>query len=666
MTIEKLPETTPDITRQNVARLAELFPECVTEGPAGSASDRAEPVVDFDLLRQALSDHLIEGPQERYRLDWPGKREALLTANTPIDKTLRPMRNESVDFDTTRNLFIEGDNLEALKLLQETFLGKVKLIYIDPPYNTGNDFIYDDNYVRSSESYEEISGIRDQDRGRLIANPETNGRFHSDWLSMIYPRLKLSRNLLSEDGVLLTSIGEKEISSLCRVIDEIFGSSSVVGIISRVMKSGGAKGTFFTPNVDYIVCCVKNPEKAKPFRIAIGEDQIKSYYNKIEKKGPRAGDRYGEERLYLPSLNVRPNQRYYIECPDGTFVIPPGSSFPDQVVDGAKVLPGKQDGVWRWTYETYKAAKTEGRIIFKETDTSALINADGSQSKFNIYFKLWLKDQQEKGKVPPTFLPGFENRRASKDLSNLHIPFDYAKPVELLEYLIGMVRPDDGDLVMDFFAGSGSFAHAVMAWSITTGNTLRSISVQLPEETPDAPGFTNIAELARERIRRAGRKLLSQKVGETKPVDVGFRAFRIDDGNNIDVLVAPQHASQDALAGMISHIKDDRTDEDLLFGALLRWGVDITLPVRRGELVGRRVWFVDPPSEGERGAAVIACFARPQSGKGGIDTDLADAIADLKPLRVLFRDDGFANDSVKENVASRFKQASPDTTLRVL
>lgn len=658
MTIEKLAASTPDIAKQNIARVAELFPECVTEGPAGTGSDRGEPVIDWDLLKQALSDHLVDGPQERYRLDWPGKRRALLTANAPIDKTLRPMREESVDFDTTRNLFIEGDNLDALKLLQETYLGKVKVIYIDPPYNTGKDFIYKDNFARRREEYEADSGQRNELGGRLVANPETNGRFHSDWLSMMYPRLKLARNLLRDDGLIFVSIDANELCNLTRILEEVFGELCYRGTVTRVTGTPtGGGNRALVGEVDYLLVFGRNPN-VELGGVAFTERDA-SIYDKEDERGRyltrtlrRTG---GEDRR-----EDRPTMFYAIKAPDGTKIFPVG--------------PTGYESRWICGPSRFQEMKDTGHIEF--------INRGTAESPdWQVHQKFYLAGR---AKQPSDFWSNVEgNKKATRDLRALFVGekiFDNPKPIGLLERVIEISGVEDGDLLLDFFAGSGAFFHAALTYGAREGISMRNIAVQLPQvidgddpisaaarhlcERLGKPG--TIAEVTKERIRRAGYQMRKEHASTSATIDAGFRVLRIDSGNVRDTRVVAHEASQEALAGMISHIKEDRTDEDLLFGALLRWGVDITLPVRKGELAGRTVWFVDPSAEDEKGAAVIACFARPQKGGGGIDTELADAIAALKPLRALFRDDGFANDAAKENVSSRFKQLAPDTTLRVL
>jgi len=639
VTIEKLAPATPDIAAQNVARIAELFPECVTEGPWGTASDTGGPVIDFDLLRQALSNHLVEGPQERYRLDWPGKRQALLNANTPIDKTLRPMREDSVDFDTTRNLFIEGDNLDALKLLQETYLGKVKLIYIDPPYNTGKDFVYDDNFAQSRENYETGSGQRDEERGRLIANPETNGRFHSDWLSMIYSRLKLARNLLRDDGSIFISIDDTEHSNLEKILCEVFGADNVIANIIWQKKYAVSNDD---PNIglmhDYIVC-VRKSESFERRLLPRTEKQLKRYTNPDNHPlGRWASDNYVSNK----SKVERPTLYYPIRHPK----------------TGEDVWPD-EDAVWRYNRDQHERMVAEDRLYW---------GPDQSYNKPRL--KRFLLEIQD-GLVPTTWWPHEEvghNDEAQKETGVLigKKIFDTPKPVRLLQRILD-ISASGSDIVMDFFAGSGAFGHAVMACNAATGQTLRYILVQIDERPSESSttfqaGFKTIAQVTRERLRQAASSIKAP----LGILDTGFRTFRIDSGNFIETRRTPQATTQASLAGMVSHIKDDRSDEDLLFGALVAWGVDITLPVVTRELTGRAIWLVDPPAAGNAGAALIACFARPSNGKGGIDTELADALAAMAPLRVLFRDDGFASDAAKENVTSRIKQRSPDTSVRVL
>jgi adenine-specific DNA-methyltransferase len=666
MTIEKLNATTPDLTKQNIERLAELFPECVTEGPEPTASDHGEPVIDFDLLRQALTDHVIEGPQERFRLVWPGKRQALLTANAAIDKTLRPVRDESVDFDTTRNLFIEGDNLDALKLLQETYLGKVKMIYIDPPYNTGKDFIYKDKFARTREEYEADSGQRDEGGGRLVANPETNGRFHSDWLSMMYPRLKLARNFLAEDGVLFVSCDDREEAGLRAILDEIFGHKNRLDRGAAIWPNRGSTKGFrsLVKNHEYILAYARDTDRAESL-----------YHCNFETEGDI------RERLQIKRSPRNPLAT--VEFPAGLRI----DGEPDAEIHGP-ISPG-----------TNQIDIVDGPMCFKDGKLAAPIRLQAAfpykNQMIEFFSKLGTNEEtlDTKGQkwkevyFNSNGVPYFVKERAYKPMSSIidDVPnssademeslemagwFDQPKPSPLIRHLVSFFTTGD-HVVFDFFAGSSTTAHAVLSQNALDGHSRTFIMVQLPEEIGEERethqhGIVTVSELSRERIRRAGNKILKENPELQGKLDTGFRAFRIDTGNLIDTRSTPKETSQGALAGTISHIKDDRSDEDLLFGALLRWGVDITLQIEKRELAGRTVWLVDPPAEGEEGAALIACFAQPQQGKGGIDTEVADAIARLKPLRALFRDDGFATDAVMENVQSRFKQLAPDTDVKVL
>ncbi len=673
MTIEKLDLATPDITAQNVARIAELFPECVTEGPWGTASDTGGPAIDFDLLRQALSNHLVEGPQERYRLDWPGKREALLTANVPIDKTLRPMRADSVNFDTTRNLFIEGDNLDALKLLQEAYLGKVKMIYIDPPYNTGKDFIYKDNFAQSREAYEVDSGQRDDEGGRLVANPETNGRFHSDWLSMMYPRLKLARNLLREDGAIFIACDEGELINVRAACNQIYGESNFV---AELVWAAGRKNDsrLISVSHEYMVCYAKNvghltANGVKWRQKKKGLDIIYAQHKRIIRE---FGKNYAEATKSLKT--------WYAALPDGS---PAKAHRHYSAIDKRGVYfpadlswPGGGGPKYDVRHPiTKKKVKIPARgwMTGDQTKMQKWIDEDlihfGEDELTVPCVKAYLADREYETPYSVFYQDG---RAASKRLRELMGGdlFEFPKDETVLQQIVEMLT-NGQDIVIDFFAGSATTAHATMAQNAMDGGQRPFVMVQLPEITATdseaaEAGFDNIAQLSRERIRRAAAKILDTAPELTATLDTGFRAFRIDSGNLHDTRVTPAEATQAALLGMISHIKDDRSDEDLLFGALLRWGVDITLPIAKRKVLGRTVWFVDPPAEGETGAALIACFAKAFDGKGGIDTELADALGSLAPLRVLFRDDGFASDAVKENVASRLKQRAPDIAVRVL
>ncbi len=656
--MEKLKLHSPDFIAENIAKLAELFPNCVTETRADDGS--LTKAIDFDQLRQELSTSLVDGPQERYQLNWPGKREALLTANAPIAKTLRPCREESVDFDTTKNLFIEGDNLDALKLLQETYLNKVKMIYIDPPYNTGNDFIYEDDFAEDAEAYFQRSNQMDEAGIRLIANNESNGRFHSDWLTMMYSRLKLTRNLLRDDGVIFISIGDAELTNTQKLCDEVFGAQNCIGLVSRLMKSGGNKGRFFSPNIDYLVVYAKDISFAGEFKGELDDELVKKLYNKIETQGSRRGEKYRPFGLYQSSLDSRPNQRYYIECPDGSFAIPPGKTMPTVVKDGCKVMPESTDGCWRWSLERYLVEKAQNNLVFIESPTGVLVSSDGKPSKWNVYTKIWLSNRQEDGQTPTNFISKFENRHSAKELKELEISFDFAKPIGLIKYLISLMDDTKDSIILDFFCGSATTAHAVMALNAEDGGKRRYIMVQLPEvcdEKSEAlkAGYKTIADIGKERIRRAGKKIKQENADKPgiDQLDIGFRVLKIDSSNMKDVYYAPDTVQQSDLLGQVNNIREDRTPEDLLFQVLLDWGVDLSLPITQETIAGKAIFFVD-------GNALAACFDT------GINEAFVKELAARHPLRVVFRDAGFSSDSVKINVEQIFKLISPSTEVKAI
>ncbi|MGL4349710.1 MAG: site-specific DNA-methyltransferase [Plesiomonas shigelloides] len=632
-----------DITAQNIEQLKALFPDVFSEGQ-----------IDFDALKAVLGE-AIDDSAERYNFTWHGKNRARQIAQTPSTGTLRPCKEESVNWDTTENLFIEGDNLEVLKLLQKSYHRKVKMIYIDPPYNTGTDFVYKDNFHNNIKNYLQVTGQVDDEGNKLAANNDTSGRFHSDWLNMIYPRLKLARNLLKDDGVIFISIGDDELKNLKFVCDEIYSEENFITIFSRMMKSGGAKGRFITPSIEYILVYAKNIQKTECFRESISDDQIATYYNKIQEDGVRKGERYGEERLFKASLEARANQRYWIECPDGSFAMLPGETLPSTIKDGEKVTPNKDDKVWKWTYQRYQEEFNKGNIVFKKTSTSGLLDENGAQCKFNIYNKLWLSEQQEKGKVPSNFIGKWENRLSSAELKKLAIPFDFAKPTALLTYLIELTRSKSGDIHLDFFAGSGSFAHAVMAKNASDGQNRLCISVQLPEacevgtEACNA-GFNTISEITKERIRR----VISQYVNSEKGKDLklGFKALKLDETNILPWEPAFDNLKQSLLSANKS-IKADRSAEDVLYEILLKYGIELTVPIEQVTVNGKQVYVVGA-------GALLVCL------DDVITTEVVAGIAKLKQeldpetTQVVFKDAGFADSVVKTNAIQILKQAGID------
>jgi adenine-specific DNA-methyltransferase len=633
--MDRLDLQTPDLTARNVERIAALFPSCVTE--TTDAAGKAVRAIDFDLLRQELSVDLVEGPQERYRLDWPGKRASLVQANSPTDRTLRPARQESVDFDTTGNLYIEGDNLDALKLLQESYAGRVRVIYTDPPYNTGNDFIYGDDFSMSREAYARRSGEADEEGNAMFdeekwqQNSSNSGRLHSDWLSMMYPRLKLARNLLTDNGVIFISIGDDEVANLRKLCNEVFGGDNFVSLVTRIAKRTSDKGTHFRPTKDYILTYAKSIRNLPEFGVKKVRDI--GDYNRAEKNGRRY--KKSGASLFQPSLDSRPNQRYYIEAPDGSLIIPPGNVFPKERKDGAKVRPlSNADKVWRWSVDTY--LRQRHLLIFTEgSSRNPLLDEHGRQSKWNIYPKVYFDEDVQATLHPEDVIYDYPNSQGTKELKALGVPFPFSKPTELLVFLLRLTGGRDS-IVLDFFSGSATTAHAVMKLNAEDGGNRRHIMIQLPEPCDDRSdarkaGFTTIAEIGKERLRRAGKKVLeewkSRRPPEETPPDIGFRVLKV--GN------------------------DSHTDEDLLFQVMLGWGVDLGLTIREETLAGKKVFFV-----GEN--ALAACLAT------GVDEALIRELAERQPLRVVFRDSGFSSDVAKINAARLFRSLSPRTELKAL
>ncbi len=618
----------PNLTQDNVARIRELFPNCVTE--AKGENGAVKLAVDFDQLRQELAESIVEGPQERYHLNWPGKREALLTANAPIAKTLRPCREESVDFDTTKNLFIEGDNLDALKLIQDNYLGKVRAIYIDPPYNTGGDFVYDDDFAEGFGDYLARSNQIDTESNRLVLNTEANGRFHSDWLTMIFPRLRLARNLLQEDGVIFISIDDNEVSRLRNVCDEVFGSENFITcfVWQKTLTRRNDARLVSTAH-EYILAYARDITKARILRVDADEKQRATYTN-------RDNDPRGDW-LSVPfhAPNLRPNLTYPITTPGGRVLMPPAGRH------------------WSTTKEKFEVLLADDRIYFGKDG-----NGMAQRKKF------WL--EREEGMVPWTwwsFDYAGENREATKEIKDLfdnESPFSAPKPTKLIKRLFNLVSAKDGDLFLDFFGGSGTTAQAVLQLNSEDGVNRKYIVVQIAEACSEETvayknGYSNIAAITKERLRRCGKEVLRGNNHKYSKNDVGFRALRIDTSNLADVFYVPDALDKANLDLFVDNIKPDRTPEDLLFQVMLDWGVDLALPIAKQAIQGKDVFFVD-------GNALAACF----DASGSIDEVFVKELAKHEPLRVVFRDAGFKNSTVKINVEQIFKLLSPATEVKCI
>lgn len=631
--MEKLKLHSSDFTEENIAKLAELFPNCVTESQHEDGTLKRS--IDFDQLRQELSGHVVDGPRERFHLNWPGKKEALLTANAPVAKTLRPVREESIDFDRTRNLFIEGDNLDTLKLLQESYLNKVKMIYIDPPYNTGHDFIYNDDFAEHSSGYVERTDQQDEQGNRLVLNPEYSGRFHSNWLTMIYPRLKLARNLLRNDGVIFISIDDREVANLRRVCDEVFGEENFIDpIIWKKRYGGGAKEKFLVALHEYTLVYARSKQYLDNFFIPLPEESISRYYKSKDDNEASRGPYRTHPLEAMKSFDVRDNLRFAIPAPDGT-----------------GVWPKRQ---WRWGPERVAEALKNDEIEFSKD----------KKDNWILSSKQYLRD--EEGNVrktkPFTIIDDVYTQHGTNEIVELFgnaKVFDFPKPSALLAKLItiGLNYSDDA-IVLDFFSGSATTAHAVMALNAEDGGRRRFIMVQLPDACDEKSeafkaGFATIADIGKERIRRSAKKILDRRREAVDDLDFGFRVLKVDSSNMKDVYYKPDALKKDDLFDHVENIKEDRTPEDLLFQVLLDWGVDLSLPITQEKLDSKTVFFVDEN-------ALAACFDT------GVTEELVKKIAARKPLRAVFRDAGFSDDSVKINVEQIFKLMSPGTEVKAI
>jgi len=667
---DKIKGTSLDISSENRAKLKQLFPSVFTE----TKNEKGELTesIDFEKLKAELGtfSDVFEARRERYGMDWPGKKEALRLIQTPSYAALKPCREESVNFDTTENLFIEGDNLEVLKLLQKSYYAKVKMIYIDPPYNTGKEFIYPDNYTESLETYLEYAGLIDSEGKKFSTNTANEGRFHTKWLNM-YPRLYLARNLLRDDGVIFISIGQDEFSNLANLMNDIFGEYNRISLCTRLMKTGGQKGKFFSPNTDYVLIYSKSFDAIDKFRDELSDELINSVYTQTQKDGPRKGEKYREMGLFQSSLDPMrgcSNQRYFINAPDGSLIIPPGDVFPSEKMEGAKVSPvtGK-DSVWRWTYDSYVRENKKGNIVFKETTTSPLVTSDNKKSIWNIYTKIWLNDRIAEGKLPLDMFDKFENRHSAQELDKLAIPFDFAKPSELISYLAGLCDVENNDIVLDFFAGSATTAHAVLDLNKQDNCNRKFILIQLPEPTYEIiegkeypkkaseeafnAGFKTIANIGKERIRRVIKKLNEEqesKLDLEQPgnQDRGFKVFKLDKSNfkqwqKLEPSTTPEKIVEQ-LELHIEHIDDKATPEDLLYEILLKAGFTPTEKIETKTIDGTKVFSI---AEG----ALLLCL------ESEVTKELIDAVAESEPMQFICLDSAFhGNDQLKANAVQTF------------
>lgn len=631
--MDKLNMQTTNIVDENIKRIGELFPNCLTERL--NAEGRPEVAIDFDQLRQELSKDIVEGAEERYQFTWPDKRNAIRLANAPTTDTLRPCREESVDFDNTKNLYIEGDNLQVLKLLRENYLGKVKMIYIDPPYNTGNDFVYNDDFSQSASEYMHNSGQEDEEGNRLVVNPESNGRFHTDWLNMIYPRLKVAKDLLSEDGLLFISLNDIEVTNARKVCEEVLGANNFVADLIWANKEGGGSSDsrLFRIKNEHILCFTRNIESVEIKGVPISNaDRYKSKDDFFEERGP-----YYLQKLGMGSIQYSASLDYPIEAPDGTMVMPADNN------KGEKAC-------WRWSKDKFLNNLSRGFVEMKK-DSSGI---------WTIYTKQYMMCDNdgniiERTQRPMGIIEEYSSTQAAKLLKAINIPFDYSKPVELINYLVNRIDCKDS-IILDFFSGSATTAHAVMQLNAEDGGKRKFIMVQLPEATDEKSeaykaGYKNICEIGKERIRRAGKKIKEDSPLTTQDLDVGFRVLKLDSSNMQDVYYTPAEFNDRDL--FEENIKPDRTDEDLLFQCMIELGIELSAKIEKKSIVEKSVWSV---SDGY----LMACFDKEVN-----ETTITE-IARQQPYYFVMRDSSLANDQVADNFEQIFNHYSKDTIRRIL
>lgn len=650
--MEKLRMESVDMTAENIEKIGALFPNCIVE--TTTADGTIKRAINFDLLRQMLNGEIIEG-DESYEFTWVGKKASIVEANRPIRKTLRPAFDESAEWDCTENIYIEGDNLEVLKLLQESYLGRIKMIYIDPPYNTGHDFVYPDSFIMDNEEYANGTGYYDEDGNVNFdrENSDSAGKYHSDWCSMIYSRLLLSRNLLRDDGVIFISIDDNELNNLMKICNEVFGEDLMLACFPRVTKKAGKTTDAIAKNHDYVLAYSKTKSPLL-------------YLPSHTDEGFKFSDEYESERgkyklnqtLDYDSLQYSPSLDYPITIDGETLY--PGQSY-EKYLERKKGNHSRADWAWRWSRELFEFGLENGFIVVKKYDSYSRIYTKTYQnckivkqgSSFEIEYI-----QRTKAISTLEFIENeFSNDNSKKNLVSLFgsSVFDYSKPVSLIKQLIEYSSSGD-DIILDFFSGSATTAQAVMQSNIEDGSNRRFILVQIQEpcaENSDAykAGYKNICEIGKQRIRLAAKKIKETSNGEEH--DFGFRVFKLDDSNMNDVYYSPAEYSQNLLAMMESNVKADRTDLDLLFGCLLEWGLPLSLPYSSEKIEG---YTVHDYNDGD----LIACFDE------NIPDSVIKAIAKQKPLRAVFRDSSFAGSPSKINVGEIFKMMAPDTTVKVI
>ncbi|EIA18327.1 site-specific DNA-methyltransferase [Clostridium perfringens] len=624
-------------------KLQEVFPSAVKDG-----------IVDFEALLNEFGKYAETDEKEKYNMTWVGKKEAIKTANEDIiGKTLKYVQEDSKDPETTQNLYIEGDNLEVLKLLRNSYYGKIKMIYIDPPYNTGNDFIYKDNFKMDKEEYEKLEGSIDEYNERLTANKKGNGNYHSVWLDMMYSRLKIAKDLLKEDGVIFISIGEQEQHNLRIICDEIFGERNFIGCAGRISKKANNQGDYWAPNFDYLLTYTKNREFCIPFFGGINYDA----YNQIEEHGSRKGEKYQLIRLYMTSLDPMRgcnNQRYFIECPDGSLVIPPGNNFPVDKKDGASIIPqNKQDKVWRWSQKSY--LENKDKIVIKKVKSSNLVNEFGEKTYWNVYTKTYLNDVINKSTATPNnFIEDHINQLASHEIKKIGIPFDFSKPTSLIKYLCNICRVKNDDIILDFFSGSATTADATMQLNSEDNGNRKFIMVQLPElcnEKSEAykNSYKNICEIGKERIRRAGEKIKEENKDKEgiENLDIGFKVFKVSDTNIrwISEAIKPNGGVEEKDIITQEELRENEsykdrldfnpwfTDLDVIYELMLkRQDIELTERIDKLTHIGDRTYLV--------GYTILVCLEE------NITEEMVRKISEIETSLswIVFRDSAFDDD----------------------
>lgn len=665
--MDKLRMQTANKADENFRKLAAMFPNAVTE----TIDENGEVVraIDKDVLMQEISCTVVDGNEERYQFTWPDKKKSVLLANAPINKTLRPCREESVDFDSTENLYIEGDNLEVLKLLQETYLGKIKMIYIDPPYNTGSDFVYEDDFAQSADEYLANSGQYDEDGNRMVQNTESNGRFHTDWLNMIYPRLRIAKDLLSDDGLIFISIDDNEVTNLQKLIAEIFGESNILACFPRVTKKAGKTTEAIAKNHDYILVCSKN--SSPTLYLPKHTDEGFKYSDEFE---PKRGKYKLNQTLDYDSLQYSPSLDYPIEI-DGRTIYPGGSY--EKYLERQKGHHARADWAWRWSKELFEFGLANGFIVVKHYDNHFRIYTKTYQNatikKAGKTFSIEYSERTRAISSLEFIGNEFSNDNSKKNLLSIFEAsvFDYSKPVALLERLVALSTANN-DIILDFFSGSATTAQAVMQLNAEDGGHRKFIMVQLPEATDEKSeaykaGYKTICEIGKERIRRAGKKILNEcevrsvesgvvnsKVQTSNSkLDIGFRVLKCDTSNMKEVYYNPAEYEASLFSSLEDNIKEDRTPEDLLFQVMLDLGVLLSSKIEETTIAGKKVFNVEDNY-------LIACF------DDNVTEDVITEIAKQKPYYFVMRDSSMANDSVATNFDQIFATYSPDTTRKVL